>query len=234
MFRIVSFIFFGAGLLACSSVSKIVVVNKQIAVDTSAVNNLSIDSIIQPYRIELDKEMKEIVAVANVDFIVSRPCGNLNNWVTDALLNSQVKNKKMDTPVFCLINTGGIRSTINKGEVTLGDFFKVMPFDNLIVWVKMPISSLTDIEQYLKSSGGEPISGAILKNGKLEINGMKNDSNYFWVITSDYLFNGGDKMTFFKKNIEFNVTNVLMRNALISEAKEQKILIQDTINRIIL
>lgn len=232
MIRIFLFIFFGAGLLACSSVSKIVVVNEQIAIDNYSVNNSSIDSIISPYRTELNKEMKEVIAVSEVDFLVSRPCGNLNNWVTDVLLNSQIKNMKSDEPIFCLINTGGIRSTINKGEVTLGDFYKVMPFDNLIVWVKMPISSLVEIESYLKSTGGEPIAGALFQNGKLVINGMNEQSNYFWIVTSDYLFNGGDKMTFFKQNLEFKVTDVLMRNALISGAKEQRILIQDTTNRI--
>ena len=96
----------------------------------------------------------------------------------------------------------------------------------------MPISSLVEIESYLKSTGGEPIAGALFQNGKLVINGMNEQSNYFWIVTSDYLFNGGDKMTFFKQNLEFKVTDVLMRNALISGAKEQRILIQDTTNRI--
>jgi len=219
--------------MACSSGSKILVKNEQILIDNSISNNSKIDSIISPYRNELNKEMNEIIAYSKVDFLVAKPCGNLNNWVADALLNSQIKNKKIEEPVFCLINTGGIRSTINKGDISLGDFFKLMPFDNLLVWVKMPISSIVDIEQYIKSSDGEPISGAQIHNGKLIIDGLKNESDYFWVITSDYLFNGGDKMYFFNQKLDFIMTDVLMRNVLISEAKGQKILIQDTTNRII-
>ena len=55
----------------------------------------------------------------------------------------------------------------------------------------------------------------------------------FWVITSDYLMKGGDNMEFFKKRTETNLTGKLMRDALITEAREQKELYVDTTMRII-
>lgn len=222
----------GAGLMACSSYNTIKVENEQIKVDNSVQNNTIIDSLILPYRKDLEKEMNEVLAVAEIDFLVQRPCGNLNNWVADALLDYQVKKIKLDAPVFCLLNTGGIRSSINKGNVTRGDLFKVMPFDNFIVHVKMPVSSLTEIEKYLISSGGEPISGARLEKGKLILDEADKSKDYIWIITSDYLVNGGDKMTFFKQNIEIVSSDVLLRDILLLTAKEQTILKCDSISRI--
>ena len=231
MFRIFWIYFIGAGLLACSSVTTINYKSQEVKVENLNSKHSSIDSIISPYRNELNKEMNQVLATANIDFLVSRPCGSMNNWFADALLNSQLEYEKFDAPVMCLFNTGGIRSSINKGDVTLGDMYKVMPFDNTIVYVKMPISSISVIENYLRISGGEPISGAALKNGKLIFNESLNSSSYFWVITSDYLFNGGDKMSFFNQNLSSEITDILVRNVLIEEVKKQKVLLQDTLTR---
>lgn len=223
----------GAGLMACSSYNTIIVDNEQIEIDNSVANNTRIDSLILPYRMDLEKEMNEVLAIADIDFLVQRPCGNLNNWVADALLDYQIKKMKMDAPVFCLLNTGGIRSSINKGSVTRGDLFKVMPFDNILVAVKMPLASLTEIEKYLAASGGEPIAGARLEKEKLILDEIDNEKDYVWIITSDYLVNGGDKMTFFKQNIEIVSSDVLLRDILLLAAKEQVNLKCDSISRII-
>ena len=61
---------------------------------------------------------------------------------------------------------------------------------------------------------------------------MNSQSTYFWIITSDYLMNGGDKMTFFEQKISSKMTDFLMRDALLSVAKEQSVLVMDTNNRI--
>ena len=89
--------------------------------------------------------------------------------------------------------------TKNKGEITKGDIYKLMPFDNELVWVKLPIEVLKDIEDYLMTKGGEPVSNANMSNSNLAINGIRKETTHFWVITSDYLMNGGDKMDFFKQ-----------------------------------
>ena len=107
-----------------------------------------------------------------------------------------------------------------------------MPFDNEIVWVELPVSTLKKIEAYLLNSGGEPIAGARLKNGKLEVDGMNESTQTVWVITSDYLFNGGDNMSFFQDNIASSSSNVLLRDAFIEEAKIQGTLVWNDENRI--
>lgn len=232
MTKFISIFIIGAGLWACSSVSTLSVHSDTVKMDNSHPSNASVDSMIQPYKDSLNQEMNEIIALSNADFTVARPGSNLGNWVTDAVFVNQTKTVRFSTPIFCLLNTGGIRATLNKGNISIGDMYKLMPFDNEIVWAYLPASVLPEIEEYLRKSGGEPISNARMVNGKLEVNGWDKNTTHFWVITSDYLMNGGDKMNFFSKRTETNLTGDLLRDVLIEEAKYQQVLQEDTIIRI--
>lgn len=222
----------GAGLLACSSVNTISVDSDSVPITAKYEEKNKIDSIIGPYRVEMEDEMLEVIAQAENDFTKGRPNAPLNNWCADAILNSQLIEKKADLPVLCLLNVGGLRSPINKGLITLGDIFKLMPFDNEIVWVLMPASSIYDIEEYLSKSGGEPIAGLEMNAGKFSLNDSLASESAFWVLTSDYLFNGGDHMDFFQKKLKVELTGVLMRDAMIMEAKRQEVLVWNNDNRI--
>lgn len=215
------FIFAGAGLWACSSH---LVVNTNVSkepVSKTIVADSSLNAFISPYKDSLDKRMNEVLAMAEVDFIVQRPASNLMNWVANALFINQTKTVRLSQPVVCLLNTGGIRSSIGKGNVTLGDIYKVMPFDNTVVWIELPISVLPEIEAYLNKSGGEPMANLSLIEGKLSIISSPENPTHFWVITSDYLMNGGDKMNFFSKRTNINETGKLLRDVLIEEARNQ-------------
>ena len=214
----------GAGLLACSSVSKQVVHTSVIKLDNSFAANPQIDGLIQPFKDSLAKEMNVIIGQSPIDFQTSRPNGSMNNWMADALFTNQTENVRLSEPVLCLLNVGGIRASFNKGPVTVGDVYKVMPFDNELVWVKLPISALKEIESYLIASGGEPIANAQLEKGVLQLNGVNPSTAFFWVITSDYLMNGGDKMRFFDAKISVLTTNKLLRTAIIEEVKKQGVL----------
>mgnify|MGYP005678027031 CR=1 FL=1 len=228
------YFFFVSGILAASFLScapQLQITSKPIhlANDIDADSDLS--NFIRPYSDEIDVQMNIKIAESQNDFIVERPGSNLMNWMADAVFSHQTKNKRISQPTFCLLNTGGIRSSIGKGDVKLKDIYKLMPFDNSIVWVKLPVVTLEEISAYLKNSGGEPIANIQMRAGKLIFNtSIKTD--FFWVITSDYLYQGGDHMDFFKESIEVIETKTLIRDALIEEAKLQKILINDTTIRV--
>jgi len=193
-----------------------------------------VDQELQPYSDSLVREMNEVIAYADTSFFVERPCGNLNNWVADAVLVNQTKNVRMSVPVICLLNFGGIRSTINKGDITLGDIYKVAPFDNKIVWATLPIEVLPEIATYLTQTGGEPLSGGRLEGGKIHFDSSPVSPKEFVVITVDFLVNGGDKMYFFNKATDITHTDILLRDCLIQEAKTQRQLVNNDTKRIIL
>ena len=228
----ISLFIIGAGLSACTRYLHIET-TPQIKVEKSTKESDIMNDIIQPYRKELDEKMNIEVASSNTNFVVNRPSSNLMNWMADVVFTNQTKNVKMSKPVFCLLNTGGIRSSIGIGPVYLGDLYKLMPFDNTIIWARLPIKELESIELYLSETGGEPISNITMTNGVIQFNGFdKTEVEDFWVITSDYLYNGGDHMDFFQKSIETVETNKLIRDVVIEEAKIQGQLINDENSRI--
>jgi hypothetical protein len=51
------------------------------------------------------------------------------------------------------------------------------------------------------------------------------DTKTVWVLTSDYLMNGGDNMTFFEKKVSVVYPNELLRDVFIQMAKKQKPLV---------
>lgn len=221
----------GAGLLACSSASYIRATSNTFSVEEEGSKSNRIDSIISPYKMEIEQEMNEVIGHASVDYVKNRPNSILNNWAADALLD-RFRSQFSSLPAVSLLNVGGLRSTFNAGELTLGDVFKMMPFDNEVVAVRMPRESLNDIARYLERSGGEPIAGMKLVNGELVINeDLASDS--FIVLTSDYLYNGGDKMDFFQSAIEVDYLNVLLRDVFVDAVRSQGILRFDESERIL-
>ena len=226
-------IILGASLWACSShlvlhhVPSIVPISKENSADTV------LQSFIKPYSDSLAKSMNQVIAYSEVDFIIERPCSNLMNWSADALLTHETRNVRLSQPVFCLLNTGGLRSGLNKGAITVGDLFKLMPFDNQVAWVQLPVSALPQIAYYLEQSGGEPIANASLENGKLSINGLNDTHEFVWLITSDYLAKGGDKMQFFKLAQSIQIKSSTLRSIFIEEAQRQGNLMSNSEKRII-
>lgn len=199
------------------------------------IHGLSQDSstlkILAPYKDTLLREFGAVIAKTNEDLVLKRPCSNLMNWCADAVLSTQTANKRFSEPVICLLNTGGLRATFGIGELTLADFYKLMPFDNRLVWVHYPVSKLKDIEIYLVKSGGEPIANCYLENGQLRIPQLLSNHSYVWILTSDFLANGGDQMSFFL-NEEKQETNILLRDIFINAAEAQQILVLDSKPRI--
>jgi hypothetical protein len=71
-----------------------------------------------------------------------------------------------------------------------------------------------------------------LENGQLHVNGLNQSHTHVWIITSDYLANGGDNMLFFKKGTNYTKHTKTLRDALIEEAMFQGDLIETTDKRI--
>ena len=221
----------GASLLACSS--HIVIEASRAPITPQNQTSEKTEEIIKPYRDSMSATMSEVIAKADTNFVAQRPSSNLMNWVADAIFIQQTQNVRLATPAICLLNTGGIRSSLGKGDLTLGDFYKVMPFDNTIVWIELPIEALDDIAAYVTKTGGEPISNCTVEKGKLKLNSMREEAKTCIVITSDYLANAGDKMDFLKKGKVINQTGKLMRDVLIEHAKQEGVLISNTEPRFI-
>lgn len=218
------FLFFliGAGVTACSY--HLQVKGSKQDIDGSSKSSVEMDSLIAPYRREMMKEFGQVIGETTNDLVVVRPNSTLGFWICDQLI-AKAKDSVLfsQEPVVAFINIGGLRADIPKGPITIGDIYKVMPFDNRVVYLKLSLDKIPEIEAYLKERGGEPIGGFSLIKGKLEFpDSRANQKGYFWVITSDFLANGGDNMFFFNKPLDRLDTNVLFRDFIIEAVKKEK------------
>lgn len=211
---------------------------KQIKITDSLTADSEIDAFIKPYREHVEKNLDSVLAYASSNYITSEDELNtaIGNFFADAVFEEANPIFKMRTGKnidMVILNQGGIRANISKGKITTKTAFELMPFENSIVVTALKGSQLENLISFLiNSKTGHPISKLKLVIDKdfnlveVTINGNKIDPNKtYYVATNDFLYNGGDDMTFFKPNEGYYFLNYKIRNALIDNFKEQ-----DTIN----
>jgi len=218
--------------------NKHILSGNKIEINNAIENDNNIVDFIIPYKNKVDKQMDSVLAYSPVDYdkqngLLNTAIGNMMADVTLKLSNPVYKartNKNID---FILLNHGGIRSMISKGDITFRTAYKVMPFENSVVVCELKGRDVYELINYLTlTKKAHPISGINImldKNYNLldaKINGKKIDENEIYsVATSDYLLNGGDKMTFFSKSKKNTTLDYKIRNVLIDYFKEV-----DTVN----
>ncbi len=210
---------------ACKSV---LVVEKQDGNFTKIDNNLnsekptSIDSIIAPYKTELDSKMNQVIGYCT-GLKKAKPESTLGNWVADAI---SVEAKKYGDVDFSAQNYGGLRiANIPEGEITVGKMFELMPFENFLVIVQVDGSVVKQFFDKMASNNGWPISKEVqykIVDGKAHnvlVNGKPiDDKKTYSIALSDYVANGGDRCSFFVGKNRIN-TSVLIRDLLINRVK---------------
>ena len=234
MYKLVFCSLLAAGTLGCSFKAHVSSTSKNLGVDSSVKATEHIEQFIVPYRDSLSQQMGEIIGKADTSFEVVFPSSNLMNWATDALLLQETQTVRLAEPVICILNAGGLRASLNKGPITVGDLFKLMPFDNSVAWVRLPISRIEAIETFMKNQPkGVPLANARFEKGKLTIQGLNETHTHFWIITSDYLAQGGDKMTFFLAPEAYQLKPKNLRDVFIEEVKRQGTIVNNTEKRFI-
>ncbi len=197
--------------------------------DTLSVN-AEIEAYIKPFRLHIKKDLDSVLAYTPNTY--SKKVDNFNsaigNFIADAVYSEsnpvfkRITGKNID---MVLLNHGGIRAGINKGNISKQTAFELMPFENSVVVVALKGKQINNLIKYLSiSKKAHPVSKLQLildkdfNVSKAAIQGkvIKPNQTYY-VATSDYLYNGGDNMTFFKPNAGFNYLNYKIRNVLIDK-----------------
>lgn len=211
---------------------------KQLEITPNIPANDSLENFIAPYKEHINKEMEEVLAY--VPYNLSKSDGRYNtaigNLMADALmeLSNPIFNKRTGENIdVVLLNYGGIRSSIAKGDVTTRSAFQVMPFENEVVVAALKGEAVREMIHYLIDSGtAHPVAGIELQLEKdnsikkVLIQGKPlEDSATYYVATNDYLLEGGDNMNFFLKAEEATYLDYKIRNLLIDYFKAK-----DTLN----
>jgi 2',3'-cyclic-nucleotide 2'-phosphodiesterase (5'-nucleotidase family) len=180
-------------------------------------------AIISPYRSSMQQQMNEVLGYSERALTKDQPEGILGNFTADVTLLMANKYYQADSNSvidICLLNNGGLRSSLPKGEIKMRNIYELMPFENKITILTVAGAKMKDLFDYVAHSGGMPVSGVKMgiRNEKavnILINNVPFDSTRnYRVATSDYLAEGGDKMSFFQHPLGRTELRQKLRDAI--------------------
>jgi 2',3'-cyclic-nucleotide 2'-phosphodiesterase/3'-nucleotidase len=177
-----------------------------------------------------NEELKPIFGqvIGKTDVALTRDYNNesnIGNWIAD------VMREEAGTQI-AFTNAGGIREDINTGDITVGEIFTVMPFDNTIVTGEMTGAqikamleqSVTLFKGAMQISGlkftydsSMPEGQRVLSMTLADGTPIEADKTYT-AATNDFLAPGQDGYVTLKET-EFTNIYVLIRDALIDDIK---------------
>ena len=163
-----------------------------------------LDAIIRPYRHGVDSLMKVVVGKSAVD--MPKGSNELLNFGADFVFE---RGRKLAGDVdLAIINKGGLRRSLPKGNITEGMIITLMPFYNYVNVLEIKGSDLLEAFDVMAADGGNGISENVSivydpVDGKCKsvlIDGKPLDVNRTYrLATIDYLAKGGDYMSSLKR-----------------------------------
>ena len=205
---------------------------KKINIANNLAQNDSIEAFVKPYRDHIDADLNTVLAYCpeNLEKSKGKFQTNIGNFLADITLmktNGLFLKTKNQTIDICILNHGGIRSILPAGNLTARNAFEVMPFENSAVVLVLSGSQIVALTQYfISEKKPHPLAGITfdINNNvgqNINIQGKPLDINKeYYVVTSDYLSNGGDNMLFFKNASQKFDLNYKLRNIMIDYFKE--------------
>ncbi|MFC5269539.1 5'-nucleotidase C-terminal domain-containing protein [Adhaeribacter terreus] len=190
------------------------------------------EKMIAPYRAKVTKQMAEVIGVAPVSLeklAVESPAGN---FVAD--LQRIQAEKLTGKPVdIGLMTAGGVRTPIRQGNLTVGDIFELMPFENELMVITVPAVVVKQLlifaaQPHIYALAPKTISTSNvtyqIQNNQpqnIMIGGQPFDSTRTYTIAlSDYLAKGGDNLEFIKNQVSSQKAGMLLREVIIKHIKE--------------
>jgi 2',3'-cyclic-nucleotide 2'-phosphodiesterase (5'-nucleotidase family) len=191
--------------------------------------DVSVSLIVNKYKQKVDRALNEKIGYADTDLDgenVRKRETNLGNLISDIM-------RQVSGADVAIINGGGIRTSIKKGEVRVKDVYSALPFDNYIVAIKLKgIQIRWALEHGVSSmeegSGRFPqVSGITFRYSRFSKSGLKikeifisgkpieSDKEYV-VATNDFLVAGGDGYKIFgdalKESNNFSIVGGMIKS----------------------
>lgn len=220
---------------------------KRIEINNEINGDKSIEEFVKPFRENVNKNLDSVISFALQTY--SKSDGEYNtaigNLMADAVFEeaNPLFNKQTGQNIdFVILNHGGIRSIIPKGNITTRTAYKVMPFENSTVVVSLKGTQINEMLKYLSmAKRAHPLSKQVqitldkdFQVTSASINNQPIDADRtYYVATNDYLYNGGDRMSFFHPNDSLYVLEYKIRNVLIDYFKKRDTISPKIDNRFI-
>ena len=193
----------------------------------------NIDPKLQKYvdriKAHLDKEMSVVVGYCDAELASFAPASPLSNFLTDILLE-KATNYATDTNFqhcdLSLLNFGGIRASLDAGEITVSDIFAISPFDNYLVFLEIKGSELRKMfNRFEERRNNAPYSGAkvIYLSGrptKILVQGKPIDNDRLYrMVTLNFIAEGGDNILQGIQYEKTHYTDLVFRDFLVREIR---------------
>jgi 2',3'-cyclic-nucleotide 2'-phosphodiesterase (5'-nucleotidase family) len=195
-------------------------VNMQVATDPTA------EKTIVPYRTRVDQTMNEVVGQAPVALEKGVIESALGNFVADLTRTQSMAVYKKPIDMGA-VTSGSLRNPIDKGPITVGDVFELMPFENELLVLTLSGETVKEMFDFAARTQILSVANATYttRNGKVEsifIDQKPFDpAKTYTIAISDYLANGGDDMSFLKKALKTEQVGLLARDAIMKEIKQR-------------
>lgn len=185
----------------------------------SAKGNDVMRAFLAPYTYQLNQTMGEVIGFASDDLDVGMPESGMSRLVADVML---AEGRKAESADVAISNIGGIRASIKRGDVTVGDVFSALPFDNALVLVALRGCTLDSLVQSIVVKGGAAVAGltfSVNREGKpcnVMVGGVPIDnSKVYDVVTNDYLSFGNDGFDPLANYLSIKPLHVTLRDAML-------------------
>ncbi|MDR1591470.1 MAG: 5'-nucleotidase C-terminal domain-containing protein [Prevotellaceae bacterium] len=188
----------------------------------------AINAWLAPYKRHVDSVMNVKIGTASADLLRDLPNAPLNNFVADAMWEFGQKHfGKIDVAVS---NFGGLRADLRQGDITIGDIYRVMPFDNMVVVLTLDGHTVSELAQAIARKGGDVTSGITMdivttnegnRAERIRIQGAPiNTKRSYRVVTTDYLSFGEDKLEPLGEYMRLENSFVELRTVLIEKVRQ--------------
>ncbi len=206
---------------------------KRITITDKEKQDPEIENYIKPYRDHINKDLDSVLAYCpeTLDKSSGKWQTTIGNLMADVTLqrgNTVFMAREKKNIDLCILNHGGIRAILPKGNVTTRTAFEIMPFENSLVVIALKGEQIFELVDYfIATKKPHPLSGItftiskdnVAKNTLVQGKPVEKATIYY-VGTNDYLSNGGDNMDFFKKGTQKYDLDYKLRNILIDYFKE--------------
>ena len=212
------------GFLSCKPTKGELAINASYDTIQHETEDTKLNKLIAPYKATVDSEMNKAIGYSEIAMPKTKdqPETVLGNFVADLVFEFA---KTIDSQTdLCVLNNGGLRSSLPQGNITIRNVFELMPFDNEIVIVTLDGKNVKELFTYIAERKGVPVSGIVMKlekmNGSVVLDHVKiglndfSETKTYKIATSDYLSGGGDSMNFLS-NGSIQTTSKKIRDAII-------------------
>jgi 2',3'-cyclic-nucleotide 2'-phosphodiesterase (5'-nucleotidase family) len=187
--------------------------------------NTGMQTLVNAFKTKMTEETQKVIGTANRTLVKGKPQSLLTNFTADAM--SDYASDLWGPVDFAVMNIGGIRNTLNQGNITIGDLYEIYPFSNRLVLLELQGKAVTEFFDSIAKAGGNGLSKnieVVVGNKTVEslkIGGNVVDENRTYrIATIDYLAEGNDGMSAFTKAVKITDSNMLLRDVLIDYIKK--------------